>query len=73
MAFRSAQVFSVKKEDNSANFAFGRITNRRKQHNSICRGKNKHYATSYMMIYKAMSHVTLSHMRELSPTPTLVA
>jgi hypothetical protein len=25
------------------------------------------------MVYKAMSHVTLPHMRELSPTPTLVA
>jgi hypothetical protein len=26
-----------------------------------------------MMIYKAMSHVTLPHMRKLSPAPTLVA
>jgi hypothetical protein len=29
--------------------------------------------TSYVMVYKAMSHVTLRHMHELSPTPTLVA
>jgi hypothetical protein len=29
--------------------------------------------TSYVMMYKVMSHVTLPRMRELSPTPTLVA
>jgi hypothetical protein len=27
--------------------------------------------TSYVMIYKAMSHVTLSRMRKLSPAPAL--
>jgi hypothetical protein len=28
---------------------------------------------SYVMIYKAMSHVTLPRMRELSRAPTLIA
>jgi hypothetical protein len=28
--------------------------------------------TSYMMVYKAMSHVTLPHVFELFPAPTLV-
>jgi hypothetical protein len=34
--------FSVKKEDNSANFAAGRIINHRIHHHSLCRDKNKH-------------------------------
>jgi hypothetical protein len=29
--------------------------------------------TSYVMVYKAMSHVTLLRMREFSPASTLVA
>jgi hypothetical protein len=29
--------------------------------------------TSYMKVYKAMSHVMLPCMHELSPAPTLVA
>jgi hypothetical protein len=29
--------------------------------------------TSYVMVYNAVSHVTLPHMFELSPAPTLVA
>jgi hypothetical protein len=35
-------------------------------------GKNKQQVTSYVMVYKAVSHVTLPRMHELSPTPTLV-
>jgi RNase P protein component len=72
MDFRSAHAFSVKKADNSANFAAGGIINRRTHHNSRCRNRNKHWMTSYMMVHKAMSHVTLPRMRELSPTPTLL-
>jgi hypothetical protein len=73
MDFRSNQVFSVKKADNGANFAAGGIIGRRTHHNSLYRGENKHWVTSYVMVYKAMSHVTLPHMRELTPAPTLVA
>jgi hypothetical protein len=46
--------------------------NRREHHNSLCRDKNKHYAASYVLVYKAVSHVTITRMRELSPDPTLV-
>jgi hypothetical protein len=42
----------------------GGITDRRTHHK---------YVTSYVMVYKTMSHVTLPRMCELSPTPTLVA
>jgi hypothetical protein len=35
--------------------------------------KNKQQVTSYVMVYKAVSHVTLPHKRELSPAPILVA
>jgi hypothetical protein len=73
MDFRSTRVFSVKKADNSANFAAGGNINGRTHRNSLCSSKNKHYMTSYVMLYKAMSHVTLSHMRELFPATTLVA
>jgi hypothetical protein len=40
--FRSTHVFSVKKVDNSANFAAGGIDSRKTLHNSFCRDKNKH-------------------------------
>jgi hypothetical protein len=33
----------------------------------------KQQVTSYVMVYEAMSHVTLPRMSELSPTLTLVA
>jgi hypothetical protein len=46
MDFRSTGVFSVKKADNSGNFAAGGIINRRENHNSLWRDKNKHYVTS---------------------------
>jgi hypothetical protein len=65
--------FSAKKTDNRVNFEAGKIINRMKHHNSLCRDKNKHCVTSYMLVYKAMSHVTLPRMRELSPAPALVA
>jgi hypothetical protein len=73
MDFSSTHAFSVKKVDNSVNFAAGGIINRRTHHNSLCRDKNKHLMTSYVMVYKVMSRVMLSRMRELSPAPTLVA
>jgi hypothetical protein len=73
MDFRISCVFGEKKADNSANFAAGVITKCRTHHNSLRRGKNKHYVTSFVMVYEAMSHVTLPRMRELSPSPTLVA
>jgi hypothetical protein len=41
-------------------------------HNLLCTDKNKYYMPRYVMVYKAMSHATLSHMRELSPAHTLV-
>jgi hypothetical protein len=48
----------VKKEDNIVNFATSRIINSRTQHNSFCTDKKKHQVTSYVVVYKAMSHVT---------------
>jgi hypothetical protein len=62
----------MKKAANSANFAAGGFINRR-THNSLCRDKNKHYVTSYVMIYKVLSHVTLPRTRGISPAPILVA
>jgi hypothetical protein len=67
MDFRTIHFFSVKKADNRTNFAGDRIINRRSHHNSLCREEKKHEVTSYVMVYKAMSHVTLPRMRELSP------
>jgi hypothetical protein len=63
----------MKKADKSANFAAGGIINCRTQHNSIYRDKNKHYVTSNVMVYKAMTYATLSCTHELCRTPTLVA
>jgi hypothetical protein len=71
--FHSTHVFSVKKADNRANFEAGGIINCITHQNSLCRGKTKHQVISYVMIYKAMSHVTLPRMSKLSPAPTLVA
>jgi hypothetical protein len=73
MDFRNAHVFSVKKADNRANFAAGGIIKRRTRYNSHWRGKNKHQVVSYVMIYKAMCHVTLPRKSELSPAPAFVA
>jgi hypothetical protein len=64
--FLSTHVFSVKKADNSANFAAGWVINCR-THNSLCRDKNKHQVNSYVMVYKAMSHVKLPCMCKLAP------
>jgi hypothetical protein len=66
MDFRIYNVFGVKKADNRANFAAGGIINRTTNHNSLCRDKNKHYVTSYVMVYKVVSYVTLPRVRELS-------
>jgi hypothetical protein len=63
----------VKETDNSTNFAAGGIIDRKTHHNSLFEDNNKHWVTSYAMVYKAMSHVTLPRMRELSPAPILVA
>jgi hypothetical protein len=73
MDFRSTHILCVNEADNSLNFAAGGIMNRRTHHNSLCTDKNKHYVTDYVMVYKAMSHVTLPRMRELSPAPPLFA
>jgi hypothetical protein len=72
MDFHSTRVFSMKKVDDIANFAGGMIINHRTYHNSLCRGKNKHQDTNYIMVQKAMSHVTLPGIRNLIPAPTLV-
>jgi hypothetical protein len=61
MDFRSTRDFSAKKGDNSTNFAAGGIINSGTHHIALFGDKNK-----------AMSHVTLPHLRELSPAPTLL-
>jgi hypothetical protein len=61
----------MKKAGNSANFAAVGIISRRTRRNSFSRDKNKHWVTSYMMVYKAVSHVTLPLMREFSPAPKI--
>jgi hypothetical protein len=63
MNFRSTHVFSVKRAGNIANFAADGIINRRTYRNSLCSDKNKHYVTSYVMVYKAVRHVWLRRMR----------
>jgi hypothetical protein len=72
MDFNGTHDFFVEKADNSTNLAAGGNISGRAQHNSLCRDKNKHYVTSYVTVYKAMSHMMLPRMRELSPAPTLV-
>jgi hypothetical protein len=67
MDFYSTRVFSAKKVENGVNFEAGRIVNYRTHYNSLCTDKKKHLVTSYMMVYKAVSHVALPHMCELSP------
>jgi hypothetical protein len=64
MDFHSTHVLGMKKADNSMNFTAGWIVNHRAHHNSLCRDKNKHCMTCYMMVYKAML--------KLSPTPMSV-
>jgi hypothetical protein len=61
----------VKKVDNSVNFAAGGILNHRRHHNSLCRDETN--SDSYVMVYKAVSHMTLLCMCELSSAPILVA
>jgi hypothetical protein len=73
MDLRTTHVPSSNKAVNSTNFAAGGIVSHRAQRNAVCRDKNKHWMTSYVMVYKAVSHVTLRRMRELSHAPTLVA
>jgi hypothetical protein len=73
MNFLSTQVSSMMKTDYIPNFAIGGIINRRTQHNSLCKDKNKHWLTSYVIVYKALSHVTLLGMRKLSLACTVVA
>jgi hypothetical protein len=45
-----------RKRITARNFAAGRIIDRRTHHNLLRRDKNKHYVTSYVMDYNAMSH-----------------
>jgi hypothetical protein len=74
MDFRITPIVSLKKADNRVNFTAGGIINRRTQYNSLRReDKNKHQVISYLMVYKAVSHVTLPRMRKPSLTPALVA
>jgi hypothetical protein len=63
----------MKEVNNNAIFAIGRFINCRTQHKSFCGDKNKDYLTSYVMVYKAMSRVTLTRTRDLSPDLPLVA
>jgi hypothetical protein len=70
MDFRSTHVFSVKKEDNSANFTAGGIISLR-THITHCLDTTAIISSPvYVMVYKGMRHVTLPRMRELSPAPT---
>jgi hypothetical protein len=71
MDFHNTYVFTMKKMDNSSNLQIN--INHRTRHNSLCRDKNKHWVTSYVTVYEAVSHVTLPLMHELVPAPTLVA
>jgi hypothetical protein len=73
MDFHSSHVFSVKKADRGANFTAGEIISGGTYHNSVCRDKNKHQVTSYVVVYKAMSQVTLPRMREIFCAPALLA
>jgi hypothetical protein len=61
--------FSTKNVDSIANFAAGGIINRI---NSLCRGKNQQYVTSYLLVHYSMSHVALPCMREHYPAPALL-
>jgi hypothetical protein len=73
MDFRGSDIFRVEKADNIANFAPGGIINRRTHQNSVCRDRQEQtLVASYMMVYKALSHVTLPRRREPFPIPTLV-
>jgi pimeloyl-CoA synthetase len=73
MDLRRTYLFNGRKEeDNSVNFAAGGTINCT-IYTSLCRDKNKHYMTSYVMIKKAVYHVTLLRMRGLSFVIILVA
>jgi hypothetical protein len=72
MDFYSTHVFRVKKADNT-NLAAGGIITCKTHHTSLCTDKNEHSVTSYVMVYKAMSHVMLPYVHEFSLTLTLVA
>jgi hypothetical protein len=61
----------MKKTHKNWNLAAGRIMNH-DTNNSPCRGKNKHEMTNYMMVYEAVSHVTLRRMSEFPSVPKLV-
>jgi hypothetical protein len=71
--FPGTHVCSVKEADNSAIFDAGEIINCETYHNSLCRDKIKQKVTSCMMVYKAVSHMTLPRMRQLSSAPSLFA
>jgi hypothetical protein len=62
MDFCNTHVFSMKKVGKSENFADGGTINHKTHHNSLCRDKNRHWVTSYVIFYKAVSHVMLSCM-----------
>jgi hypothetical protein len=66
MDFRSTYVFSMKKADNSMNFTAVRIINRRTHRNSLYR-EEQTLGDQLWMVYKAVSHVILPRMCELSP------
>jgi hypothetical protein len=59
----------VKEVDNSVNFAAGGILNHMGHRNSL----SVRVSDSYVMVYEAVSHVTLLCMCKLYPAPTLVA
>jgi hypothetical protein len=57
----------------STNISTGRIIERKTHYNWLSKDIKKHLVTMYVMIYKAMSHVTVPRMRELFPAPSLVS
>jgi hypothetical protein len=73
MDFCNTLVFSMKKVDNSANFAAGRIISRRTNHNSLCKDKNKTMWPVTWQDLQDNDQVTLPHMHKLFLAPTLVA
>jgi hypothetical protein len=42
------------------------------QHNSLCKDKNKHSVSNFVMVYKAISHVALLRMCLIFPALTLL-
>jgi hypothetical protein len=66
MFSESTHVFSVNKDNNSANFADGGIITTQDKGTTHFADKIKHQVTSYVMVYKATRHcIANSHAQTL--------